>query len=42
MRNEGPLCARHNRIKTRGYRTWRDDVGVWHTQRPDGTEITAA
>ena len=42
LRNAGPLCARHNRFKTRGYRTWRDPHGIWHTQRPDGTEIQAA
>ena len=24
----------------RGYEVWRDPDGVWHTQRPDGTEIT--
>jgi hypothetical protein len=40
--NAGPLCARHNRWKTRGYRTWRDPGGTWHTIRPDGTEILAA
>ena len=40
--NAGPLCARHNRWKTRGYRCWRDPTGVWHTYRPDGTEIQAA
>lgn len=40
--NGALLCARHNRFKTRGYRTWRDDAGYWHTARPDGTEITAA
>jgi hypothetical protein len=32
-------CPRHNRWKQRGYRTWRDPNGHWHTQRPDGTEI---
>jgi hypothetical protein len=36
----GPLCPRHNRWKTRGYRTWRDPTGTWHTRRPDGTAIT--
>ena len=40
--NSGPLCGRHNRFKTRGYRTWRDPTGIWHTTRPDGTEIIAA
>ena len=42
VRNAGPLCPRHNRWKTRGYRTWRDPTGIWHTFRPDGTEIRAA
>jgi hypothetical protein len=42
LANAGPLCARHNRFKTRGYRCWRDPTGVWHTYRPDGTEIQAA
>ena len=40
--NAGPLCPRHNRWKTRGYRTWRDHHGRWHTYRPDGTELLAA
>ena len=40
--NSGPLCARHNRFKTRGYRTWRDAAGGWHVQRPDGTRIAPA
>ena len=40
--NAGPLCPRHNRWKTRGYRTWRDPHGRWHTYRPDGTELRAA
>ena len=40
--NAGPLCPRHNRWKTRGYRTWRDPHGRWHTHRPDGTELRAA
>lgn len=37
--NGGPLCGRHNRFKSRGYRVWRDPAGQWHTYRPDGTEI---
>ena len=37
--NGAPACARHNRWKQRGYRTWRDPDGHWHTYRPDGTEI---
>ena len=40
--NAGPLCGRHNRHKTRGYRTWRDPDGTWHIQRPDGTTIPDA
>ena len=40
--NAAPLCGWHNRWKTRGYRTWRDPDGIWHTYRPDGTEIKAA
>ncbi len=40
--NAGPLCGRHNRHKTRGYRTWRDPDGTWHIQRPDGTIIPDA
>jgi Domain of unknown function (DUF222) len=40
--NAGPLCARHNRLKSRGYRCWRDPTGVWHTYRGDGTEIRVA
>lgn len=37
--NGGPQCPRHNRIKNRGYTTWRDPIGTWHTYRPDGTEL---
>jgi hypothetical protein len=37
--NGAPLCGRHNRYKTRGYRIWRDPQGRWHTYRPDGSEI---
>jgi Domain of unknown function (DUF222) len=37
--NGGNACPRHNRWKQRGYRTWRDPTGQWHTYRPDGTEI---
>jgi hypothetical protein len=37
--NGAPACARHNRWKHRGYRTWRDPDGHWHTYRPNGTEI---
>ncbi len=37
--NGAPACARHNRWKQRGYQTWRDPTGHWHTYRPDGTEF---
>jgi hypothetical protein len=38
--NGAPLCGRHNRWKQKGYTTWRDPTGTWHTHRPNGTEIT--
>ena len=41
VENGGLLCGRHNRFKSHGFRTWRDPAGVWHTYRPDGTEIAA-
>ena len=37
--NGGPRCGHHNRHKERGYTVWRDPAGMWHTIRPDGTEI---
>ncbi len=37
--NGGPLCGRHNRHKQKGFAVWRDPSGVWHTYRPDGSEI---
>ncbi len=38
--NANLLCGRHNRWKTNhGYRVHRDPNGVWHTYRPDGTEV---
>jgi hypothetical protein len=37
--NGGPRCRRHNEIKNHGYTVWRDQLGAWHTYRPDGTEI---
>ncbi len=37
--NGGPLCDHHNPLKNNGFRTWRDPDGLWHTYRPDGTEI---
>ena len=40
--NGGLKCPAHNRLKENGYRTWRDPAGIWHTFRPDGTEITPA
>lgn len=38
-RNGGPLCLRHNLLKERGFRVFRDADGTWHTIRPDGTEV---
>ena len=38
--NGGLKCGHHNRWKERGYRTWRNPNGTFHTFRPDGTEIT--
>jgi len=40
--NGAPMCPRHDRMKNRGYRVVRDADGVWHTYRPDGTEIGEA
>jgi hypothetical protein len=37
--NGGPMCPRHNRLKSHGYTVHRDRHGHWHTYRPDGTEI---
>jgi hypothetical protein len=37
--NGGPRCRRHNLIKNRGFTVTRDQLGAWHTYRPDGTEI---
>ena len=37
--NGAPVCGHHNRWKSRGYRTWRDEHGHWHHHRPDGTEL---
>ncbi len=39
--NSGP-SDRHNLVKNRGFTVWRDELGRWHTYRPDGTEILAA
>lgn len=37
--NAAPLCGHHNRWRTRGHTTWRDEDGGWHHARPDGTEF---
>ena len=37
--NAVPLCGRHNRFKSHGYRLQRDDGGQWRTFRPDGTQL---
>ncbi len=37
--NGAPLCEHHNIWKNQGFRTWRDSHALWHTYRPDGTEI---
>jgi len=37
--NGGPLCARHNHHKERGFTITRDDHGNWHITAPDGTPI---
>ena len=37
--NGAPLCDHHNPWKNKGYRTWRDPDGRWHTYRPDGSEL---
>lgn len=37
--NGAPTCPHHNRWRTRGYSTWRDQYGHWHHHRPDSTEI---
>jgi hypothetical protein len=37
--NGGPFCGKHNRWKQKGFAVWRDPIGVWHTYRPDGSEI---
>ncbi|MGB8862177.1 MAG: DUF222 domain-containing protein [Ilumatobacteraceae bacterium] len=34
-----PTCGHHNRWRTHGYTTRRDQHGHWHHHRPDGTEI---
>lgn len=39
-RNGGGLCSGHHHLKDRGFRVFRDDVGVWHMIDPDGNEVT--
>jgi hypothetical protein len=39
-RNGGGLCHCHNHLKERGFRVFRDDLGVWHVIDPDGHEVT--
>jgi hypothetical protein len=38
-RNGGPGCNHHNPWKNNGAITLRDSNGLWHTYRPDGSEI---
>jgi hypothetical protein len=37
--NGAPACDHHNRIKTNGFRAWRDPYGVWRIRRPDGSDL---
>ncbi len=37
--NGAPMCPRHDRHKNGGYCVRRDPAGIWHTYRPDGSEI---
>ncbi|MFV0309522.1 MAG: DUF222 domain-containing protein [Desertimonas sp.] len=39
LANASLLCGEHNRHKSTGYTVWRDAHGVWHVQRPDGTQL---
>lgn len=39
VKNGAPGCGHHNRWKNNGTITLRDAKGLWHTYRPDGTEI---
>jgi hypothetical protein len=39
LENSGLLCERHHTQVHHGFRIHRDDIGRWHTHRPDGTEI---
>ncbi len=38
-RNGGGLCSGHHPLKDRGFRVFRDDIGVWHVIDPNGNEI---
>jgi hypothetical protein len=37
--NGAPACDHHNRIKSHGFRAWRDPYGVWRIRRPDGSDL---
>ena len=37
--NGVPLCARHNRHKSRGYEVGRSPTGTWQVTRPDGQPL---
>ncbi|MDG2111600.1 MAG: HNH endonuclease signature motif containing protein, partial [Actinomycetota bacterium] len=38
--NAGPACQRHNRFKeARTFTVWRDPIGEWIIERPDGTRL---
>ena len=38
--NAGVMCKHHNLFKYRnGYNARRDDAGLWHITRPDGTRL---
>jgi hypothetical protein len=37
--NGAPMCGRHNRFKNNGHTPHRDQRGLWHVLRPDGSRI---
>jgi hypothetical protein len=39
LENSALLCERHHTKVHHGFRVERDPDGIWHTYRPDGTEI---
>ncbi|MEZ5168031.1 MAG: hypothetical protein R2695_16650 [Acidimicrobiales bacterium] len=39
---EHPACGTHNRIKQRGFHTWRQPDGYWRITAPDGTPVPDA